>query len=206
MTVALVLLDLQKGILLSDWVAFEDPDGPRKVIAVAGKLHGAARAAGVPVIHVGVVRPRARGAFDAVRTANAVKSGRAPRDLLALAAGSDDIGFAVVPDAGDEVVHKIGVSAFQGTRLDTLLRHAGVENVVVAGAFTHMAVESTVRQGFDLGYRMTVVEDACCSPTAAAHNSALAVGIPSFAVVVKSAQVDELFRHGRRVAVDHART
>jgi nicotinamidase-related amidase len=198
MTIALVLLDFQKGILLSDRIKFEDPEVPGKVLAVAESLRVAARTAGVLVVHVGVVRPRARGAYDALRTANAVKSGRAPRDNVPLEAGSDDVAFALAPHADDEVVHKVGVSAFQGTRLDALLRNGGVQDVIVAGAFTHMVVESTVRQGFDLGYRMTVVEDACCAPAPGPHNAALTVGIPNFAVIVSSANAMALFQQGAR--------
>ena len=145
-------------------------------------------------------KPRARGAYDALRTANAVKAGKAPRDILSLAAGSDDVAFALAPYPDEEVVHKVGVSAFQSTRLDTLLRNAGVQDVVVGGAFTHMVVESTVRQGFDLGYRMTVVEDLCCAPAPGPHNAALAGGIPNFAVVVKSADAIALFQRGSRAA------
>jgi len=200
MNTALVLLDLQKGIVLSEKIAWEDPQVPRLALKAAETLLHGARAAGSPVIHVGVVRPHRRGAFDEVRTANAHKSGRAPRDVLALAAGSADIEFALAPFAGEEIVHKTGVSAFQGTQLDTLLRHSEVRNVVVAGAFTHMAVESTVRQGFDLGYRMIVVRDACCAPVAAAHNSALNIGIPNFAAIVETAEALELFARGSRAA------
>jgi nicotinamidase-related amidase len=198
MAIALVLLDLQKGIVQSDRIKFEDPETPKKVLAAAESLRSAARAAGVPVIQVGVIRPRARGAYDAIRTANAIKAGKAPRDNLALAAGTDDVGFALAPHPDEEIVHKVGVSAFQGTRLDALLRNAGVQDVVVGGAFTHMVVESTVRQGFDLGYRMTVVEDLCCAPAPGPHNAALAGGIANFAVVVKSADAVALFQRGAR--------
>jgi len=198
MTIALVLLDLQKGIVQSDRIKFQDPETPTKVLAAAESLRKAARAAGVAVIQVGVVRPRARGAYDELRTANAVNAGKPPRDILALAAGTDDVAFALAPHPDEEIVHKVGVSAFQGTRLDALLRNAGVLDVVVGGAFTHMVVESTVRQGFDLGYRMTVVEDLCCAPAPAPHNTALAGGIPNFAVVVKSAEAIALFQRGAR--------
>jgi nicotinamidase-related amidase len=196
MSIALVLLDLQKGILLSDRIKFEDPQTPGKVLAVAESLRAAAHAAGVPVIQVGVVRPRLRGGYDSLRTATAVKTGKAPRDILSLAAGSEDIVFALAPRADEEIVQKVGVSAFQSTRLDALLRNAGVQDVVVGGAFTHMVVESTVRHGFDLGYRMTVVEDACCAPAPGPHNAALAGGIPNFAVVVNSAEAIALFQRG----------
>ncbi len=196
MTIALVLLDLQRGILQSAQIKWETADTPTRILAAAGKLLDAARAAGRTIVHVGVVRPRARGAFDALRTANAVKSGRAPRDVVALAADSGEVDFLLAPAAGEEAVHKIGVSAFQGTRLDGLLRNAEVRDVVVAGAFTHMVVESTVRQGFDLGYRMIVVEDACCSPAAKLHDAALTVGIPNFATIVASDEAVELLKRG----------
>ena len=98
----------------------------------------------------------------------------------------------------EEIVHKVGVSAFQATRLDALLRNMGVQDVVVGGAFTHMVVESTVRKGFDLGYRMTVVEDLCCAPAPGPHNAALTVGIPNVAVVMKSAEAIALFQRGSR--------
>jgi nicotinamidase-related amidase len=198
MTIALVLLDLQKGILLSDRITWEDATTPQKVLSAAETLLTGARAAGAMVVHVGVARPRARGVFDALRTTNAMKSGRAPRDVLGLSAGSADVEFILQPAANEETVHKIGVSAFQGTRLDMLLRNADIHDVVVAGAFTHMVVESTVRQGFDLGYRMTVVEDACCAPAPGPHNAALTIGIPNFAAIVKTAGAVELFKRGPR--------
>jgi hypothetical protein len=71
----------------------------------------------------------------------------------------------VVADCGEEIVNKVGVSAFQGTQLDTLLRHAHVRDVIVAGASPTWRSRAP-RQGFDLGYRMTVVRDACCAPMA----------------------------------------
>ena len=129
------------------------------MLVVATSLLDAAREGGVPIVHEGVVRPHARGSFDALRTAGARKSGRASRDVVPLAPRSADVTFVYAPGPAEEVVHKIGVLAFQGTRLDGLLRNVGADEVVVAGAFTHMVVESTVRQGFDLGYRMIVVED-----------------------------------------------
>ncbi|MBS0320777.1 MAG: cysteine hydrolase [Proteobacteria bacterium] len=197
MTVALVLLDLQVGLVRSPRIAWEDPATPGRAIEAARALLDAARGNGVPVIHVGVVRPHARGQFDTPRTMVARKSGRIPRDVAPLEAGSDDTAFVLVPGPGEEVVHKVGVSAFQGTRLDALLRNAGIHDVVVAGAFTHMVVESTVRQGFDLGYRMTVVTDACCAPVAAAHQAAMTVGIPSFAIVAGLEESVALLAQGR---------
>jgi len=195
---ALVLLDMQKGILKGP-IKFEEPDLPDKALAAARALLAAARERKLLVVHVGVIRPHARGTFDALRTAGARKSGKASRDVLALAAGTPDVEFLLDPAAGEEIVHKIGVSAFCGTRLDQLLRNAGVSEVVVGGAFTHMVVESTVRDGFDLGYRMVVAEDACCAPAAAPHRNSLATGIPNFALVVDSSTASQRIRAGADV-------
>ena len=197
MTIALVLLDLQKGIVQSDKIPWEDSATPRNALSAAKTLLDGARSARIPIFHVGVVRPLARGTFDVVRTATAAKSGKPPREVLALAAGSVDVEFVLAPQPGEEIVHKIGVSAFQGSRLDTLLRNAGASDVYVAGAFTHMVVESSVRQGFDLGYCMHVVRDACCAPAAVPHNNALATGIPNFARVLDAAEAVAQFIRGR---------
>jgi biuret amidohydrolase len=184
MPAALVLLDLQHGILSSPAVAWENPRTPAMVTATADELLRAGRAARLLVVHAGVVRAQARGALDEIRTSAAHKSGRAPRDVLAMAAGTRDVEFALAPVAGEEIVHKMGVSAFAGTRLDLLLHSVGVRDVFIGGVFTHMVVESTARQGFDLGYRMHVVSDACAAPATAPHQNALATGIPNFAVVL----------------------
>lgn len=183
MSACLLLLDLQEGILRTGPVKFDDPARVDGVLAAAGRLLDAARRSGALVCHVGVVRSQRPGIFDEKRTAAAVKSGKVPRDILPLAPGSAETAFVLPPVVGEEVVYKGAVSAFQGTGLDALLRNADVRNVVVAGAFTHMVVESTVRHGFDLGYRMHVVEPACCSPVIDLHRSSLAVGIPNFAQI-----------------------
>jgi nicotinamidase-related amidase len=196
MSASLVLLDLQQGILRSGIISFDDPQRVDGMIGAASRLLEAARSAGAIVVHVGVARPRQRGMFDEKRSANALKSGKAPRDILPLEQGSPETSFVLEPAPSEEVVYKSGVSAFQGTSLDALLRNAGVRDVVVGGAFTHMVVESTVRQGFDIGYRMHVVEGACCSPAIEPHRSSLAVGIPNFATVIDVEAASEIFRRG----------
>ena len=194
MSVALALLDVQKGIFYSDKIPWERPEIPEETVTATGALLDAARGAGVPVLQVGVRRTVARGQFDEIRTSAAETAGKAPKDIMALAAGSDDIDFIHAPDDGEETIHKVGVSCFQGTRLDTVLRNLGARDVVVAGAFTHMVVESTVRQGFDLGYRMVVVPEPCCSPNATLHDNSLKFGISNFARIVGLDDIDAFFK------------
>ncbi len=55
---------------------------------------------------------------------------------------------------------KPSLSAFAGTELNNILKQRGVEEIVVAGLLTNFCVENTVRDAFDLGYRVRVVSDA----------------------------------------------
>lgn len=196
MTSALVLIDIQRAILDPRFIKFQHPQTPETTVAAANALTVKARSMGMPVIHVGVARPYARGTFDTIRTSTAQAIGKPPRDTLALGQKSKDIEFLIPPLDTEEVIHKVGVSAFVGTRLDQLLRNQNISEVIVAGAFTHMAVESTVRSGFDLGYRMVVARDGCCAPSDAPHQNAIATGIPNFALVLGNpAALEKMDKH-----------
>lgn len=85
---------------------------------------------------------------------------------------------AIVPElaplATEAVFDKIGMSAFEGTPLDTALRDCAVRTFIIAGVATEIGIEPTVRQGADLGYIPVVVEDACGAGHAEAGDRALA--------------------------------
>jgi nicotinamidase-related amidase len=67
----------------------------------------------------------------------------------------------LAPRETEAVFDKIGMSAFEGTPLDTALRDCGIRTFVIAGVAIEIGIEPTVRQGADLGYVPVVVEDAC---------------------------------------------
>jgi len=77
----------------------------------------------------------------------------------------DSPGHAIVPELtpleSEGVFDKIGMSAFEGTPLDTMLRDCGIRAFLIAGVAMEIGIEPTVRQGADLGYIPLVVEDAC---------------------------------------------
>lgn len=78
---------------------------------------------------------------------------------------------AVAPLDDEIVLPKTASGVFPSTNLHYLLRNLGVEDLAIAGVFTDQCVESAVRDAADLGYRVTLVGDACCgsSPEAHAH-------------------------------------
>ncbi|HET7365333.1 MAG TPA: cysteine hydrolase family protein [Burkholderiales bacterium] len=67
--------------------------------------------------------------------------------------------------AGERVLEKNFPNSFRGTELDAALKAAGAKELVVAGMMTHMCVDASVRQAADLGYRVTLLGDACATRT-----------------------------------------
>ncbi|WP_138471161.1 cysteine hydrolase family protein [Poseidonocella sp. HB161398] len=71
---------------------------------------------------------------------------------------------ATVAPANDEpVVTKHFPNSFRDTGLKELLDEAGIAEVVVIGAMSHMCVDATVRAANDFGYRTVTVHDACAT-------------------------------------------
>ncbi len=44
-----------------------------------------------------------------------------------------------------------------------MLRESGIRELVICGAMTHMCIDTTTRAAFDLGYKCSVVSDACAT-------------------------------------------
>jgi nicotinamidase-related amidase len=91
--------------------------------------------------------------------------------------------------ADEPVLIRNRMSSFNGTGLDVLLRNLGVTTVVVAGVWTNMAVEHTVRDAADHGYRSILVTDATSSINSDWHEAALKYGLTNIAEFQSTGQV-----------------
>jgi nicotinamidase-related amidase len=74
----------------------------------------------------------------------------------------------------DVVVCKVAYSAFFNTQLDWVLRHAGMDTVVVCGIVTNGGVASTVRDAHMREYHTLVLEDGCAAFSQATHDASIA--------------------------------
>lgn len=86
-------------------------------------------------------------------------------------------GVAVIdelsPKPGDVIVEHSRISAFHGSDLLNVLVGHGIETVVVTGVATNVAIDHTVRDAVQYGFRTILVEDCCCSSDLAHHEAAL---------------------------------
>lgn len=87
---------------------------------------------------------------------------------------SHEILDEISPGDGDLVVNKTTASAFLSSDLHRLLRERGIAQLLLAGISTNSCVESTGRDGADLGYECLLIEDCCSCAGEDLHRAAVA--------------------------------
>jgi nicotinamidase-related amidase len=75
------------------------------------------------------------------------------------------------------------LSCFMKTDLHDQLQMAGIEHLVVASPYANLALDSTVRDGVQLGYHVTVLSD-CVSTESTSETQAILVTMPRYAQTV----------------------
>ncbi|MFT3727260.1 MAG: isochorismatase family protein [Terricaulis sp.] len=153
---ALVLIDLQKGILAM--AAARSIDA---VLKNAVLLVDAFRARKLTVVLVNV----AGGAPG--RTESPRMSGAFPPDWTELAP-------ELKAQPSDTLITKRTWGAFYNTDLDVQLKDRGITNIVLGGVSTSIGVETTARQAFERGYNVTLAIDAMTDLSEDAHANSLA--------------------------------
>lgn len=135
---ALVLVDLQRefldgGLPLPD--AGSAVDHARQLLAWARRTG----------VHVVFVRQQAASAGAPLFAPGSPGAALAP---------------GLEPGPGELIITKSAAGAFSNTALHPLLADRGVKLLVVAGLMTHLAVDTTARDGTVLGYQVMIAGDA----------------------------------------------
>lgn len=80
----------------------------------------------------------------------------------------------VLNQGNEPVVLKHFVNAFRGTNLRTVLEQRAITDVVVVGNMSHMCIDAVVRAAADLGYKVTLIHDACATRDQAFNGQVIA--------------------------------
>ncbi len=85
-------------------------------------------------------------------------------------------------------------SGFANTDLDQQLKAHGIDRLIVIGVRANTCVEATVRFAAELGYDVTVVEDATASLSEEEMRATYEVNLPNYAAVLNTAEVSSRSR------------
>jgi nicotinamidase-related amidase len=159
-TTALVLIDLQKGILGMPLA----PHDATKVVEKSAALGKALKAAGgvVVLVKVSFANDYADRPNNEVDEPSQMPPGGLPAEWSEFVPEIDAL-------HADVIITKRQWSAFYGTELDLQLRRRGIKTIVLGGVATHMGVESTARDAWQHHYSVVIAEDACASMGADLH-------------------------------------
>ena len=184
---AMIIQDLQNDVIM-DGGAFADSGAPaharqQRVVENVRRLAEVARARGVVIIHVWfVVEVGAPGVtLNAPLFEGLVDSKAMVRGSWGAAPVS-----GLEPVAGDFIVEKMRMSAWEGTRLETILKATGRDMIINTGAWTNMSVEHTARTGADKGFFIIVPEDCCSTMNADWHNASINCALQNVSVVTNA--------------------
>jgi nicotinamidase-related amidase len=146
---------VKDAFLLLDLIQrFDHRDGDKLLASARERLPAIlaardhARAANAPVVYVNDHGGRWDADFPGL-----VREARE-------AAGGDVI-EQIAPQPGDRAVLKARYSAFDHTPLVILLRELEIDRIVIAGAATEMCVTQTAIDARELGFKVTILSDAC---------------------------------------------
>ena len=159
-TTALVLQECQNGVIgeLSALPALAAA-AKEGLIPNAAALAAAARAAGVRVVHC-TAQHRTDG-WGGNRNARLFRA--MPKMPVQLHVGTDAV--EVVPEIGLAEVDMVlprhhGLSPFEGTELDSLLRNEGIRTIVAVGVSVNVAILNLTFDAVNAGYVVVIPRDA----------------------------------------------
>ncbi|MFI9106520.1 isochorismatase family cysteine hydrolase [Streptomyces fildesensis] len=188
---ALVLIEYQNDFTSEGGALHNAVSGVMEktgMLANTVALTRAARGAGVTIMHApitfaagyGELSPHPYGILKGVVEGSAfVKNtwGAAIVDDLA-------------PIEGDIVIEgKRGLDTFASTNLDFILRNRAIDTIILGGFLTNCCVESTMRTGYESGFRVITVPDCVAATSQEEHENAITYDYPMFSLPMTSAEV-----------------
>ena len=165
---ALIVVDMQNGFVSKggsyDKIGMNTPNY-REIIPKLKDLIEFCRSNGIPVFYTEAVK-EASGIDMLTRIHNFLPKSRQERLKVPICIRGTWDGVTIdelKPKEHDPVVIKRRDSAFQDTELRVWLQSEGINLLVFTGIDTSICVETSLREGFNIGYDVMVISDATAS-------------------------------------------
>jgi ureidoacrylate peracid hydrolase len=190
-TTAVVLIEYQNDFTTEGGVlhgAVETVMDKTGMLDNTKRVVEAARAAGATVMHAPITF--APGYGELSRHPYGILKGVVDGNAFVKGSWGAAITDELAPADGDIVIEgKRGLDTFASTNLDFILRSKGIETIVLGGFLTNCCVESTMRTGYEHGYRVITLSDCVAATSIEEHDNALAYDYPMFSQPMTSAEL-----------------
>lgn len=190
-TTAVVLIEYQNDFTTEGGVLHEavapvmESNG---LLANTTALVDAARAAGVTVMHAPITF--AEGYNEITSHPYGILKGVVDGKAFVKGSWGAAIVDDLTPKDGDIVIEgKRGLDTFASTNLDFILRSKGIRTILLGGFLTNCCVESTMRTGYENGYRVITLTDCVAGTSVAEHENAITYDYPMFSHPLTSKEV-----------------
>ena len=190
-TTAVVLIEFQNDFTSEGGVlhgAVSEVMDQTKMLSKTKDVADAARSAGATVMHAPItfaegyheISAHPYGILKGVVDGNAFVKGSWGAAIV------DDL----APAEGDIVIEgKRGLDTFASTNLDFILRSKGITTIVLGGFLTNCCVESTMRSGYENGYKVITLNDCVAGTSTEEHENALKYDFPMFSESMAAAEL-----------------
>lgn len=192
-TTAIVLIEFQNDFTSEGGVlhgAVQEVMDKTGMLDNTRELVAAARAAGVTVVHAPITF--APGYYEITTHPYGILKGVVDNNAFVKGSWGAEIVDVLAPQEGDIVVEgKRGLDTFASTNLDFILRSKGITTIALGGFLTNCCVESTMRTGYENGYRVITLQDCVAATSPEEHDNAIRYDYPMFSDPMTSTDFTE---------------
>lgn len=196
----LIVIDMQNGFLTKggsyDKLGM-DIKNYRRVVPTIRKLISFCRKKGIPIFYTKAVRERS-GIDLLMNVHNILPRTREERleRVPICVRGTWDAAIIdeIKPTIKDYVVIKRRDSAFMDTELRVWLQSAGINTLIFCGVDTSICVETSLRDGFNMGYDVILISDASASAIKRHHDTTLERVKSYYGIVTKLREFEEIIK------------
>src|SRR5690242_19209978 len=189
-TTAVVLIEYQNDFTSEGGVLH---GAVQEVMSKTGMLDNtlelvtAARAAGMVIVHAPITF--APGYNEITSHPYGILKGVVDSSAFVKGEWGAEIVDALAPQPGDILIEgKRGLDTFASTNLDFILRSKGITTIALGGFLTNCCVESTMRSGYENGYRVITLSDCVAATSPEEHDNALKYDFPMFSEPMNSTE------------------
>jgi ureidoacrylate peracid hydrolase len=204
---ALIVIDMQNGFI-SNRGSYDklnmNIERYQKVVPIIKNLIRFCRQEEIPIFYTQAVRERS-GIDLLINAHNILPRSREERleKVPICVRGTWDAAIIneIKPTHKDHVIIKRRDSAFMDTELRVWLQSVGINTLIFCGIDTSICVETSLRDGFNLGYDVMLISDATASRTKKHFDTTLERVRDYYGVVTHLYEFKELIRMLKEISV-----